>query len=93
MSTSGTYSYYPKVNHPHEIFHQMMSDTQMPSFFFGGSQVPVNLHITTGSGLRRKFKNAITKGDTESLHGRGLHTAYEHTDRIMIPKGAKLLRR
>ena len=93
MSTSGTYNYHPKVVNPEMTFHQMTSDTQLPSFFFGGSQVPVNLHISTGSGLRRKFKNAITKGDTESLHGRGLHTAYEHTDRIMMPKGAKLLRR
>ena len=93
MSTSGTYHYWPKVVNPHSVLPQMTGDTHLPPFFFGASQVPINLHLSTGSGIRRKFKNSITMADTSSLHGRGLHPTYEHTDRIMLPKGFKKFRR
>jgi len=89
MSTSGTYQHWPKVLNPHAILHQMTSDTQLPPFFYGGSQVPTNLHISTGSGITKRFKNSLHKADTESVYGRGLHTTYEHTDRIMLPKGKR----
>ena len=45
MSTAGFYNYRPKVEHPNQLFHQMDSDTLRPTFYFGGSQVPVNLGI------------------------------------------------
>ena len=93
MSTSGTYQYWPKVVNPHAIIPQMTSDTQLPPFFFGGSQVPVNLGIMTGGGFKKRFKSSLHKADSEALYGRGLHTTYEHTDRIMLPKGGKYMRR
>ena len=43
MSTSGTYAYWPKVEHQNAIFPQMASASLQPPFYFGGSQVPVNL--------------------------------------------------
>jgi hypothetical protein len=42
---SGFYNYWPKVNHPNEIFSQMESGGFQPPFFFGGSQVPTALGI------------------------------------------------
>jgi hypothetical protein len=64
----------------------MTSDTQLPPFFYGGSQVPVNLGIRTGSGLKSKFYNSKILQGSKDLQGRGIHTTYEHTDRIMMPK-------
>jgi hypothetical protein len=52
MSTAGIYNYHPKVEHPSHIFPQMKSDTQQPSFHFGGSQVPVALGHIHGSGFK-----------------------------------------
>ena len=86
MSTSGTYANWSKIQHPDKIFHQMTSDTQLPSFFFGGSQVPNALHISTGSGIRKNFYNSTILQKVKDLQGRGIHTTYEHTDRIMMPK-------
>jgi len=89
MSTSGTYANWSKIQHPDKIFQQMTSDTQLTPFYFGGSQVPTNLGIITGSGIHRKFKSSLHKANMEILNGRGLHTTYEHTDRIMLPKGRR----
>ena len=86
MSTSGTYHYWPKVVNPHAILPQMTGDTQLPPFFFGASQVPVNLHLMTGSGIKPDFYHSKILQKVKDLQGRGIHTTYEHTDRIMIPK-------
>lgn len=48
---SGFYNYWPKVNHPDEVFAQMESGGFQPPFFFGGSQVPTALGIK-GNGIR-----------------------------------------
>lgn len=52
MSTSGTYSYWPKVNNPNTQFVQMTSGEYQPPFFFGGSQIPMALNGSSGSGLQ-----------------------------------------
>lgn len=85
MSTSGTYNYRPKVDNPREIFYQMTSDGFLPPFFFGGSQVPNTLGIS-GTGIKSKFRSAFDLKDAKSLNGRGIHTAYEHSERIHLPK-------
>jgi hypothetical protein len=55
MSSSGFYNYHPKVEHPNSQLYQM--DSIQPSFFFGGSQVPINLHLDShGSGFRTAHK-------------------------------------
>ena len=86
MSTSGTYQYWDKVLHPNSILPQMTGDTHLPPFFYGGSQVPNALHIAIGSGLKPKFYNSKILQGVKDLQGRGIHTTYEHTDRIMMPK-------
>jgi hypothetical protein len=86
MSTSGTYSNWTKVQHPDKVFHQMTSDTQLTPFYFGGSQVPINLGIKTGSGIKKDFYHSKILQQVKDLQGRGIHTTYEHTDRIMMPK-------
>ena len=59
MSTSGFYNYHPKVAHPTTIFPQMESGGFQTPFFFGGSQVPVNLGLATGSGFRTSHKFTV----------------------------------
>jgi len=89
MSTSGTYTNWTKVQHPDKVFYQMTSDTRLPSFFFGGSQVPSNLGIMTGSGIKKKFYNSTVLQKSKDVLGRGIHTTYEHTDRIMMPNSIR----
>jgi hypothetical protein len=42
-----SYNYNPKVTHPNKIFLQMTSGGFQTPFFFGGSQVPVDLGLIT----------------------------------------------
>jgi hypothetical protein len=42
---SGFYNYWPKVNHPDTVYHQMESGGFQTPFFFGGSQIPTALGI------------------------------------------------
>ena len=93
MSTAGIYGYFPKVEHPNETFGQMNSDTVQTPFYFGGSQVPVNLHITTGSGIRTAHKFSYEDRDALSTHGRGIHTTVAKNNNIMLPKYMSSLKR
>ena len=86
MSTTGIYNYHPKVEHPNATFYQMASDTEQPSFFFGGSQVPVNLGIAHGAGLRTKHRFTLDDKHILSTQGRGIHTTVNKNDKIMMPK-------
>jgi hypothetical protein len=47
--------YYPKVIHPNAILPQMKSSSFQAPFYFGGSQVPVNL-ATLKKGIHKKSK-------------------------------------
>lgn len=47
--------YYPKVVHPNAILPQMKSSSFQAPFYFGGSQVPVNL-ATLKKGIHKKSK-------------------------------------
>jgi hypothetical protein len=60
MSTAGIYNYHPKVEHPNSDLYQM--ESQQPSFYFGGSQIPINLHLDShGSGFRTPHKFSYNK--------------------------------
>lgn len=93
MSTSGTYHYWPKVANPNAIIPQMDSDTQQPPFFFGGSQVPTNLGIHTGSGIRTNYISHIEemKNLNPSSHstGKGISTTVKKGSKIYLPKFMK----
>jgi hypothetical protein len=90
MSTAGIYNYRPKVDNPNKIFSQMESGGFQTPFFFGGSQVPINLGTIHGSGFKKSYYNSFdhimdipTKG-----HGFGLghKTTSNKNDNIRLPK-------
>ncbi len=58
MSSSGTYSYWPKVNKPESVFVQMKSGEYQPPFYFGASQIPHDLGMR-GSGIVRTLPNGM----------------------------------
>lgn len=99
MSSSGTYSYWPKVNNPNAQFVQMTSGEYQPPFFFGGSQIPLAMN---GNGLQhtqipgrpkytvKPIYNDINGKGFRSTKGCGLEHASlatsDHNDKIYIPK-------
>lgn len=81
---SGFYNYWPKVNHPNEVFSQMESGGFQPHFFFGGSQVPTALGIK-GNGFHTKHHISLRQPNI----GMGLkkqHTYHEKHHNVHIPR-------
>ena len=93
MSTSGIYNYHPKVMHPNKIYHQMDSNAIQPMFYFGGSQVPENLNISTGSGVHTKYKSHVTQMKELDAQGRGIKTTMQKHHKIYLPKHMSTLTR
>ena len=92
MSTAGIYSYWPKVNHPNAEFRQMTSGGYQAPFFFGGSQVPVNLGLDTqeiaGSGIQN-YKSHVHMSEALPVSnkvGRGITTTASKSGKIFLPK-------
>lgn len=84
---SGFYNYWPKVNHPDEVFPQMDSASHQPPFFFGGSQVPTALGIK-GNGMSSHHMISTLR-DT---FGQGIisqKTHHEKHHRIIMPRYMK----
>jgi hypothetical protein len=86
MSTAGIYASHPKVDQPHKIFQQMRSDQEMPAFFFGGSQVPIQLGIPRDGSHQSEYKQTMKKVKEMGISGNGIKTHYEHTQKIIMPK-------
>ena len=90
MSTAGIYNYRPKVDNPTSVFHQMDSDTIRPPFYFGGSQVPINLHLDHNSPTKTPYQYSTNdiKGIPMVGHGLGigLKTTHRKNDNIRLPK-------
>jgi hypothetical protein len=92
MSTSGIYSYWPKVNNPNANLIQMTSGEFQPPFFFGGSQVPVNLNLDTqkisGSGIHNYSSHIHRSEDlpVSNKTGRGITTTASKSGKIFLPK-------
>lgn len=87
---SGEYNFRPKVLHPHENFLQMTSDTALPPFYFGASQVPLYVHNVMGSGLEGKqtgeYKYTLRDKDLMTPQKRGLVVTNNKNNKIMLPK-------
>ena len=87
---SGNYNYRPKVNHPNQIFHQMDSDTSRPPFFFGGSQVPINLHLEHNSQMKTPYHFSSDSINQIPMKGHGLgvglKTTHRKNDNIRLAK-------
>lgn len=86
MSTAGTYNYHPKVAHPNKIFPQMESGEFQKPFFFGGSQVPENLGITTGSGIHTPYKSHVESMHKLDAQCRGTGLTVQKNHKIYLPK-------
>jgi len=88
MSTAGIYNYNPKVTHPNAVIPQMASASHQPPFFFGGSQIPVNLGIK-GSGFKTMYKDSRQRPKFDLQ--RKASTSVEKHQKIMLPfKGSGL---
>ena len=88
MSTAGIYNYHPKVAHPNKVFEQMTSDTFQTPFYFGASQVPVNLGIE-GSGFKTGYISSTEAKRRLSCQGRGIQTTANKSNKIFMPKTLK----
>lgn len=90
MSTAGIYNYHPKINNPNKIFYQMDSEPFKPPFYFGGSQVPVNLGLMQGSGFKTSYINSFDHINTIPSKGHGFGLGHKTTsnknDNIRLPK-------
>ena len=93
MSTSGIYNYHPKVAHPNAILPQMASDTSQPAFFFGGSQVPVNLGISTGSGIHTPYISHTEHARLMGVKGRGTSVSVRKNHKIYLSKNMPSIRK
>ena len=93
MSTAGTYGYFPKIQHQDNILSQMTSNTMQPPFYFGGSQVPVNLTLIHGSGFQTQYKPSLTSMKSLGTQGRGLENTYSRHNRIALPKHMSTIKR
>ena len=86
MSTAGIYNYHPKVANPNTVFPQMTSDEYQKPFFFGASQVPVNLGLSTGSGIQTPYISHSFHMRHMGAHGRGIGTTVRKNHKIYLPK-------
>lgn len=93
MSTAGIYNYHPKVAHPNKVFEQMTSGGFQKPFFFGGSQVPVNLGIATGSGIHTPYISHIDHMKCLTAKGRGIETTVQKNHKIYLPKHMKSIKK
>ena len=92
MSSAGIYNYHPKVAHPNKIFGQMESDCYQPPWYFGGSQVPVNLGIS-GSGFKSQYKTSIDRDKLKLGRLKGMTTSVDKHSKVMLPyKGSGMSR-
>jgi hypothetical protein len=89
MSTAGIYNYHPKVAHPNAILPQMTSEGFQPPFFLGGSQVPVNLGIPTGSGIHTPYVSHVVHSKQMSAEKRGTGLTVHKNHKIYLPKHMK----
>ena len=74
----------------------MASDSLQPPFFFGGSQVPINLNVAHGSGFRTKYKSSTQEMKNlgyRGLVGRGIENTYNRHSRIALPKHMSTIRK
>ena len=88
MSTSGIYANWLKVQHPNEVFPQMKSGGFQKPFFFGGSQVPINLGLPDET-TKGEYIDTIQVAHNASVVGRGIHTTSSKHNRIRLPKNFK----
>jgi hypothetical protein len=90
MSVSGIYNNWVKVQNPNAILPQMSSDNVRPPFYFGGSQVPINLNLDSHNLNRGSYLSSLDNIKSISMKGHGLgvglKTTHNKHDNIRLCK-------
>jgi len=86
MSTAGIYNYHPKVEHPNKVFNQMESGGFQTPFFFGASQVPLELNHLTGSGIKTPYISHTRHARAMDAQCRGTGLTVHKNHKIYLPK-------
>jgi hypothetical protein len=79
MSTSGIYTYHPKLDHLSSQLPQMTSEMYKPPFYFGGSQVPINLGVEHYPSQRSPYTSSIENISSIPMKGHGLGVGLKTT--------------
>jgi len=76
---SGIYNYHIKLDHLNEQLPQMSSEMYRPPFYFGGSQVPINLGIEHYPNQRLPYISSTTNINNIPMVGHGLGVGLKTT--------------
>lgn len=79
MSTSGIYNYRPKLDHLNEELPQMKSEMYNPPFYFGGSQVPINLGFEHYPSQKTAYSSSSSNLSSIPMVGHGLGVGLKTT--------------
>ena len=86
MSTSGIYNFHPKIEHPNKVFMQMESGGFQTPFFFGGSQIPLELNHASGSGIKTPYVSHTRHARAMDAQQRGTGVTVHKNHKIYLPK-------
>jgi hypothetical protein len=92
MSAAGIYNYHPKVEHPNKVFPQMESGGFQRPFFFGGSQVPTEFGVSTGSGFSTPYVSHTKHMRHMNAQSRGCGVTVHKNHKIYLPKHMSTIR-
>lgn len=89
MSTAGIYNNWVKVTHPNTVFPQMESGEYQKPFYFGASQVPINLGVEHNPSMKSHHKDSLAIARSMDVKGRGIRPHFEKHNRIVLTKNFK----
>jgi len=78
---SGIYNYHIKLDHLNEQLPQMSSEMYRPPFYFGGSQVPVNLGFEHYPSIKTPYTSSSDHINDIPMMGHGLGVGLKTTMR------------
>lgn len=81
MSVSGIYNYHIKLDHLNEQLPQMSSEMYRPPFYFGGSQVPINLGFEHYPSIKSSYLSSSDHINDIPMIGHGLGVGLKTTMR------------
>jgi hypothetical protein len=78
---SGIYNYHIKLDHLNEQLPQMSSEMYRPPFYFGGSQVPINLGFDNNASIKSQYSSSLDHINDTPMVGHGLGVGLKTTMR------------
>jgi len=79
MSVSGIYNYHVKLENLNQQLPQMSSEMYRPPFYFGGSQVPINLGFEHYPSIKTPYKSSTSSVNDINMIGHGLGVGLKTT--------------